>query len=159
MPAGSEPGPPPVSLPRTFRPVVIRVAVYLFGLLLFGTALVIWFAFPPEVREQFTAFQLGTVVAFGIGAGVAGHALARSRVVARPDTVTVVNGYRTRRYEWNEILAVTLRPGSPWAILDLSDGTSAPAMGIQGSEGARARRQLRQLRALLDQQSRTDRND
>ena len=51
---------------------------------------------------------------------------------------------------------MTLRPGSPWAMLDLSDGTTVPAMGIQGSDGGRALRQVRQLRALVAQQSRTD---
>ena len=43
--------------------------------------------------------------------------------------------------------AVTLRPGSPWAVLDLSDGTSVSAVGIQGSDGARARRQVAELTA------------
>ena len=60
-----------------------------------------------------------------------GYALARSRLVAREDGLTVVNGYKARRFEWNEILAVTLRAGSPWAVLDLSDGTTVAAMGIQ----------------------------
>jgi hypothetical protein len=62
----------------------------------------------------------------------------------------VVNGFRRREYEWPEIIAVHLPPGAPWAVLDLSDGTSAPAMGIQGSDGARAATAVRQLRALID---------
>ena len=61
-----------------------------------------------------------------------------------------MNGYRSRSFEWNQILAVTLRPGSPWAVLDLSDGTSIPAMGIQGSDGARATGQVRELRRMVD---------
>jgi hypothetical protein len=146
-------------LPHRFRPFGVRMAVYVFGALLIGTTLVIWFAFPESVRDQFTYFQRGTVVFFGLAAATAGHALARSRVDARSDGVTVVNGFRGRRYEWNEILAISLRPGSPWAVLDLADGTSIPAMGIQGSDGPRAQRQVRQVRALLEQQSHTDRND
>ena len=35
-------------------------------------------------------------------------------------------------------------------MLDLADGTTRPAMGIQGSDGDRARRASAQLRALLD---------
>ncbi len=61
-----------------------------------------------------------------------------------------MNGYRTRRFDWNEVLAVTLRPGSPWAELDLADGTTVAAMGIQGSDGDRARAQVRRLRGLVD---------
>ncbi len=62
----------------------------------------------------------------------------------------MVNGFRTRRFEWNEVLGVTLRAGSPWAVLDLSDGTSVPAMGIQGSDGDRAKRQVREVRTLVE---------
>ena len=157
MPAASEPG--TVSLPHTFRPLGVRMAAYVFGALLLLVVVVIWFAFPPEIRDQFTIFQRGTVIFFGLGAAVAGHALARSRVVAGEDTMTVVNGYQSRTYEWNEVLGISLRSGSPWATLDLSDGTTVSAMGIQGSDGSRALTHVKQLRALVNQQSRTDRND
>jgi len=155
MPADSE----PVSLPHTFRPVGVRIAAYFFGVVLFGTTAVVWFAFPQEVRDQFTIFQRATVIFFGLATAVAGYALARSRVVALEDEVRVTNGYKTRRYEWNEILYVTLRQGSPWAVLDLSDGTSSAAMGIQGSDGSRAVTQVKQMRVLIEQQSHTDSND
>lgn len=157
MPAGSDAGAMP--LPHTFRPLGARIAVYTFGAMLYLVTLVIWFAFPPEVRDQFTTFQLGTVVFFGLAAGAAGYALARSRIEARAEGLTVVNGFRTHRLEWNEVLAVSLRPGNPWAVLDLADGTSLSAVGVQGSDGARAAKQVRQLRRLVDQQSRTERND
>ncbi len=149
MPAGSDPlaG---VSLPHTIRPFGVRIAIYVLGALLLLTTVVMWFAFPPSIRAQFTVFQVLTILAIGLLFYAGGHALSRSRLVARESGLTVVNGYRTRRFEWNEILAVTLRPGSPWAILDLSDGTSVPAMGIQGSDGDRAQRQVRRLRALVE---------
>jgi hypothetical protein len=44
-------------------------------------------------------------------------------------------------------------------VLDLSDGTSVSAVGIQGSDGARAKLQVRQLLALVDANSRTDQDD
>lgn len=157
MPAASEPV--AVSLPHTFRPLGVRIAAYAFGSMLLLVVLAIWFAFPQEVRDQFTLFQRGTVIFFGLAAAVAGHALARSRVLARERTMTVVNGFRSRTYDWNEVVAISLRQGSPWATLDLSDGTTVSAMGIQGSDGARAVTHVRQLRALMAQQSRTDRND
>jgi hypothetical protein len=157
MPVASDPAPP--ALPHTFRPFGVRIAAYVFGFLLLLVVVVIWFAFPQDVRDQFTIFQRGTVVFFGLCAAAAGQGLARSRVVAREDSLTVVNGYRSRRYEWNEVVAVSLRAGSPWATLDLSDGTTVSAMAIQGSDGARAVTQVRQLRALVGRQSHTDRND
>jgi Bacterial PH domain len=157
MPAGSEDGATPaagVPLPRTFRPFGVRVAVYVLGTLLVLTCVVMWLAFPPHIRAKFTVLQVLTIVAFGLMFYAIGFALSRSRLVARQDSLTVVNGYRTRRFEWNEVLGVSLRAGSPWAVLDLSDGTSVPAMGIQGSDGARAKRQVREVRALVERLTR-----
>jgi hypothetical protein len=147
MPAASEPGP---TLPQTFRPLGVRIAIYVAGVLLVLVVVVTWLAFPPEVQDAFTWSQRFTVIGLGLMLYAGGYALARSRVVAREDGVTVVNGYRTRRFDWNEVLAVTLRPGSPWAELDLADGTTVAAMGIQGSDGDRARAQVRRLRGLVD---------
>ena len=146
MPADSEPR----SLPRTFRPFGVRVAAAVLGSLLLLVAVVMWFAFPPHIRAEFTTFQILTILFLGGLFYAAGFALARSRVVAADAGLRVVNGYRSRRFEWNEVLAVSLRPGSPWAMLDLSDGTTVAVMGIQGSDGARARAQVRELRALVD---------
>jgi hypothetical protein len=147
------------ALPHRFRPFGVRFATYLCGSLLLVVTLVIWFAFPAETRATFTAYQLATIIALGAGAAVCGYALSRSRVDAREDGLTVVNGYKARQFEWSEIIAVNLRPGSPWVILDLSDGTTCAAMGIQGSDGPRATRQVRMLRALVEANSRTLRND
>jgi hypothetical protein len=127
--------------------------------MLFTVAAVVWFAFPPHIRAEFNWVQRLTVLVLGGIVAAAGYGLSRSRVEARSDGVTVVNGYKSRRLDWNEIVAITLRPGSPWALLDLSDGTSVPAMGIQGSDGARATTHLRQLRWLVEQHTRTERND
>jgi len=157
MPAGSDSTPP--VLPHTFRPLGVRLAIYGLGAMLVLVCAVTWFAFPADIRAQFTMFQRLTVLGLGVMFGAAGFALARSRLVARQDGLTVVNGYRKRHFDWNEVLAVTLRPGSPWAVLDLSDGTSAAAMGIQGSDGDRALRQVRELRHLVDVLTRTSRND
>ncbi len=149
MPAASDP-----ALPVTFRPLGVRIAILVLGALLTLVVLVLWFALPPEIRAQFTAFQILTVLGLGAMFYAGGYALARSRVVARDDGLTVVNGYRTRRFDWNQVLAVRLRPGSPWAELDLSDGTTVPAMGIQGSDGPRAARQVREVRALVERLTR-----
>ena len=46
-----------------------------------------------------------------------------------------------------------LPPGAPWVTLDLADGTTVAAMGIQGSDGDRAKRAVRELRAIAEQQA------
>lgn len=148
-----------VDLPHTFRPLGVRIAVFVFGGLLVLVTAVIWFTFPQSVRDQFTIFQRGTVIVLGLGFLSIGWGLARSRVEARESGLTVVNGYRVHSYDWAEVLAVNLRRSSPWAELDLSDGTSVNVIGIQGSDGNRAVRQARALRALVEDRSRTPRND
>lgn len=145
MPAVSE-----SPLPRTWRPLGVRLAGLLFGGMLLVVCVVAWFSFDAETRARFTPFQRGTLLALGLLFFGAGYGLARSRVVAETDRLVVVNGFRRREYTWPEVIAVHLPAGAPWAVLDLGDGTSAPAMGIQGSDGARARRAVAELRTLVD---------
>ncbi|HET7385968.1 MAG TPA: PH domain-containing protein [Nocardioidaceae bacterium] len=159
MPADSEPAPSTIRLPHTFRPLGVRMVAYSVGTMLLLLCLVLWFALPPHIRAEFSLLERAMVIGLGVCFYAAGYALARSRLVARTDGVRVVNGYRVRRYEWNQILAVSLQPGSPWAVLDLSDGTSVPAMGIQGSDGGRASAQVRQFRQLVEARTRTAEND
>jgi hypothetical protein len=154
MPAASEPvAADAPALPARFRPFGVRMAGWLFGLALFVVGAVVWLAFPQEVRDAFTGLQRATVIAMFLGGVVVGHALGRCRVDAHEGGLRVVNGYRTRDLSWAQVVAVRLRPGNPWATLDLADGTSLAAMGIQGSDGQRARRQVRQLRALIEARS------
>ncbi|QIK66586.1 PH domain-containing protein [Nocardioides sp. HDW12B] len=154
MPAGSEragePVVEPTDLPVTFRPRGVRVAALVFGGLLLATVVVLWLSFPDDVRASFTTFQRLTVLVLGLMVLVIEHGLSRCRIDATAGGLHVVNGYRTHDYTWPEVVAVTLRPGNPWTVLDLSDGTSQAAMGIQGSDGARAKAQVRRLRALIE---------
>jgi hypothetical protein len=92
--------------------------------------------------------RIGLVVIGLIVAGIL-HMLARSRVVADDRGLTVVNGLRTHEYEWAEVLGVSMGEGAPWPTLDLADGSTLPAMGIQASDGDRARRAVAELATLV----------
>ena len=152
MPAGSD-APTGTALPVTFRPMGVRVAVVVLGVMLVAVTATVWFAWPESTREKFTFLQRLTLIGFGLAAAVAGHAMARCRVDARADGLHVVNGYRSRLYAWRDLAGVSLRPGAPWAVLQLADGTTAPAMGIQGSDGNRAVTQVKRLRGILAEHS------
>ena len=152
MPAGSDPGPAP-ALPARFRPFGVRVASVAFGVALLVIVVAVWFALPERAQESFTWSQRGTVAFMLLAAAVIAYAMSRCRVDADESGLTVVNGFRTRHYGWDEVVGVTMRPGDPWAVLDLANGLGRSAMGIQGSDGARARRQVRELRALVEQRS------
>ncbi len=149
MPAVSEPS-ALVALPHTWRPMGVRVAAAVLGGGLLLVCALAWIGFDAETRARFTAFQRGTLVFFALLAFSLFYALVRSRVVAEESRLVVVNGYRRHEYEWAEVIAVHLPRGAPWVTLDLADGTTAAAMGIQGSDGDRARRAVRELRALVN---------
>ena len=150
MPADSEPrrsaGP---DLPHSWRPLGALIVASALGLMLLALLIAVWIGLGDSVRSQFTPFQRITLVVLGLGFFACYHALVRSRVVAREEGLTVVNGYRKRAFEWSQVIAVQLRRGAPWATLDLSDGTSISLIGIQGSDGDRARRAVREIRATL----------
>jgi ATP phosphoribosyltransferase-like protein len=101
MPADSD-----LTLPHTFRPFGVRLAIFVLGALLLLVVLVMWFSFPQEIRDQFTAFQVLTVVVLGAMFYAGGFALARSRLVAR-SYVMMDYDIRTERVEE----AVALTPG------------------------------------------------
>ena len=149
MPAASDPS-GRLTLPHTWRPLGPRIAAAVAGGSLFFITALLWIGFDDDTRAAVTPFQRGTVVAmYGLGFACL-YALIRSKVQAFPDRLVVVNGYRRHTYEWAEIVAIRLNPGAPWVSLDLADGTSASALGIQGSDGARSKVAVRQLRLLLD---------
>ena len=149
MPAGSEQA-APLALPHTWRPFGVRMAGTVLGVGLLVVSAVAWIGFDAETQARFTWFQRGTLIFFGLLAFTLWFALVRSRVVAEESRLVVVNGYRRREFEWAEVIAVHLPPGAPWVTLDLADGTTVAAMGIQGSDGDRARRSVRELRALVN---------
>src|SRR3954454_23534563 len=111
MPAGSE----ALQLPRTWRPFGVRIAVGVLGGMLFVLVVLVWFGLDESVRRQFTGFQRGTLVFLGLLLLATYNALWRSRVTAPSDGRPVVSGSRPRRYEWSQVITVSLRRGAPWA--------------------------------------------
>ena len=155
MPAASDPARearPLPSLPRTWRPLGVRVAVLGVGLMLLVVCAAAWFGFDESVRDRFTLLQRITLLAFGAVFATCGWALARARVTAEMEGLVVVNGFRKRQLEWEQVLAIHLGAGAPWATLDLADGTTISAMAFQGSDGRRARDGVRAVRALIDRE-------
>jgi len=152
MPAASDDR-RPVALPPPWGPFGARIASTVLGIGLLVVCALAWIGFDDETRARFTIFQRITIIALGVVAFAVWFALVRCRVVARPEYLAVINGYRRRQYDWAQVIGVHLPPGAPWATLDLADGTTVAAMGIQGSDGARARQAVRELRATVEQQT------
>lgn len=135
------------ALPATFRPGRTRAVLIGVGIAVCAVITVI-----AMTLEVLSAGERATFVITGLLFLGVLLLLARPRVTADPEGVTVVNLTTTRRLAWAQILRVNLRAGDPWVHLDLSDGTSLPAMGIQpGIARAQAIADARALRALAEQ--------
>lgn len=145
--AEGRPGPP--ALPATWRPRRGRVVPLVLAAAVLVVSIGLAVFLPPPARPSDRAgfALLGLLVAGGL------RQLARCQLAADEQGLTVVNILRTRELEWAELIDVTMVVGDPWPTLDLADGTSLAAMGIQASDGARARLALAQLQALLHERS------
>lgn len=100
---------------------------------------------PPEWR---LADRISMVV-FGVVCAAVLHLLARPKVIATDGGVTVVNCVRTYALEWAEIVDVRMPEGEPWPTIDLANGATLGAMGIQSNDGALATAHLAEFRALV----------
>ncbi|MER5638792.1 PH domain-containing protein [Kitasatospora sp. NPDC002227] len=134
-------------LPVTWAPRRNRVVLYTLCGLLVTVLSVVAFALPGN-------WQLNdrlAMVTSGLMFAAVGHMLARPKVSADAEGVTVVNFVRSRRLAWAEIVHVNFRQGDPWVMLDLADGTALAAVGIQTAGGRdQAIAAARTLKSLVD---------
>ena len=139
-------------LPVTFRPGRTRAVLLVAGAVIFVVITTVAMLLEQLGPGERLSFVFTAALLFGVLA-----MLARVKVVADESGVTVVNIVSRRHLEWAEILQVNLRPGDPWVFLNLSDGTSQPALGIQpGIAKERAIADARTLRALAEDRSLRD---
>ena len=142
MPAAEE----PLALPVTFRPVRTRTVLMTVGTVMLVTFATVAFAMPRWSPLDRGVFMATGVMIFGLLS-----LLSRPKIVAAPGGLTVINLTTKRQLEWAEVLRVNLQPGDPWVYLDLADGTSLAAMGIQPGNGKEhAVREARRLRTLAE---------
>jgi hypothetical protein len=138
--------PPLPPLPVTFRPARTRVVLLTAGAAIFVVISTVALLLEHLGPGEKLSFVFTGALLFGVLLW-----LSRPKVVADESGVTVVNFASTRRLEWAEILKVNLRVGDPWVFLNLSDGTSLPALGIQpGINRQRAVADARTLSALVE---------
>ncbi|WP_225836652.1 PH domain-containing protein [Streptomyces sp. NK08204] len=135
-------------LPVTFRPTLTRAILLTAGVLILLVISGVGMLLDIGPGERLSFVVTGALICYVL------TRIARVKVVADDSGVTVVNIATRRRLDWAEILQVNLRPGDPWVFLDLSDGTSLAALGIQpGMSRERAIADARTLRALVEQRS------
>ncbi len=147
------------SLPARFRPLWARRVILPMEILVAAAFGYGFFAVPRDGADAWGVLDLTGLVIVGLAILTVLHLVGAVRIDADEDGLTVVNVVRRRRLAWAEVVGVRLPPAEPWLILDVSDGTALPAMGVQGSDGAYAREQAHDLARLVAAKTRTERND
>lgn len=131
---------------KTWRPRLGRVIAYGMAGLIMVAVLILAIGAPSP---WMLADRVGVVI-LGLLLGGLLHLVARCRVVAEPEGVTLVNLARVHELHWAEIVQVSMGTSDPWVYLDLSDGSRLPAFGIQSSDGERGRRSFAEFRDMVD---------
>jgi hypothetical protein len=142
------------ALPVTFRPWLATRVLALLAVLTTVSLIALAIELPNiNTRDRWSFAVFAVLVDIGL------WFLARPCLRANHDGLEVVNVWRSRRLSWAQVLAVRLGPGDPWLVLDLDDGTTAAAMGVQSADGERGRRVAAQVAALIDLHSVPQRDD
>lgn len=136
------------ALPHTWRPFGPRMAAAVFSIVLVGAFWWLWVNFDDGTRATVNVLQKATVIGIILLGLALMHGLARSRITARADGLTVVNGYRKYVLTWPEVGAIRFPQGAPWPHLEQGDDEKISLMGIHGSDGQRAAIAIRELRAV-----------
>lgn len=142
------------TLPHTWRPR--RTRIFCYGIAA-GVVLVMGIVAVILPDDGARSWNLASRIAlFGVSLPIAAflHRHADVRIVATDGGLEIVNLVKRHRLQWGEVLAVRLQRGDPWAYLDLSNGETIAAMGIQNSDGAAAPAAARELARLVREKSR-----
>lgn len=139
------------ALPVTWRPHRTRTIIYTVAALLAGSMTAIAATLPSDGGMPWPLPDRIAFACIGLAGAFVLLILARPKAVGDENGLKVVNMLRTHRLEWAQIVAVNLRSGDPWVLLDLDDGTTLSVMGIQPADSLNAARTaVAELRALVD---------
>jgi len=138
------------------RPRRARVVVYACAAALFAVLVGIAVLMPSSGESSWGLGSRLALVAFALACVWFLHRLGSVRVETDDEGVTVVNVLTRRRLEWAEVVGVRLSRDDAWLVLDVSDGSSLAAMGVQRSEGAHAQEQARTFARMVSERTRTD---
>ena len=142
-----------LTLPHTWRPRRTRIFCYAIAAGLVLAMGIIAVILPDDGARAWNLTSRIALFAVSLPMAAFLHRHADVRIIATDAGLEIVNLFKRHRLQWGEILAVRLQRGDPWAYLDLSNGDTIAAMGIQNSDGAAAPAAARALARLVREKS------
>jgi hypothetical protein len=137
------------TLPHTWRPFFGRCMGIAMAIVVLGGAILLAVALPGSGTVAYHNLDRAGIAALGLPIAVVLLLLARPRVTADTEGLTVVNLVRRRRVAWSEVVGIDLAVTASWASFDLDDGTSLPVLALQTVDGKRFRRGIAEVSALV----------
>ncbi|WP_313406508.1 PH domain-containing protein [Aeromicrobium sp.] len=125
------------STSRTFRPTGVIAVMWAVVVVLVVLIVAIGARLPQDYR--FSTAQAATLWALIGVVAVLALACSLSKVTADEDGIVIVNAFRRRRFGWDEVAMISMRPGAPWPTMVTRDERRFILFAIQGSEGDSAR--------------------
>lgn len=140
-------------LPVTYRTRALLIWAIGFSVALIVAATVGWLALDSHIRQRFNWFQIWTLILIGLLLIGIMMGLGMSIVRADEQGLLIRNAISIRRLSWDQISAIQLRHGDPWAYAVLAGTEDDPVrqqmIGIQTTDKQRAHDAVAQLQALL----------
>lgn len=131
----------------TYRPIGPRIVVWTCTVLLIVVAIVIGRSLPEEMK--FRPAETATIAFLLFCVVVGAHAIGRSRVTIDDQGMIVVNGFKRRDVDWDQIKIVSMKPGAPWPTVETFDEERFILFGIQRSDHGRSRAALKQIKEYM----------
>jgi hypothetical protein len=149
----------PPALPKTYRPLGARMVAAVSGAVIIGVFAFLWLMLPEHVRAQFGWFQRATLLVFFVAVLVTLYGVFRTRAAVSTTGLSVTNGFRHYEFSWPQVVAISLGEHRPWALVDLSDGSTQAVMALQSSDGPRASASTREIATLIAARSGIEHRD
>ncbi len=140
-------------LRKVYRPLGARMVSAVSAGVLTALVVFLWLMLPGRVQAEFDWFQRGTLIFFFVVILGVLYGVFRTRVVVSERGIGVTNGFRHYEFDWPAIVSISMSRHRPWALLDLSDGSTRALMALQTSDGPRAIRSAREIAAMISTRS------
>jgi hypothetical protein len=141
----------PPLLPRTWRPWFGRVVGIGAAIVVLAGGVAFAVVLPGSGSVAYQQLDRAGVAALGVPIAVVLLLLARPRLTADADGLTVVNLVHRRRLSWSEVVGIDMAVTGSWASFDLADGTALPVLALQTVDGRRFRRAVAEVDVLINQ--------